>query len=179
MGELSRLNYQIFVFVLENAPVFPKGWTYAIPRGAEREIHVAASRLAADPGSSLVFTLGSASNGILLSLTDGDPERVAAILATIEELFARQGGVGSREIVDLSDPYLRDHGRVAAALLRPVAGVPGFPDLVRIEGAQYHAALAVFLNEEERELSRRLGFDALEERFRLCGRNVARLASAR
>ena len=179
MEALSRLNARVFVFVLERVPAAEDGWTWTFrePPDGPAQV-VAAAPLTVDPGAAVVVTLGNRGGRVLVTLTDADPARIAALLARVE----REAPVGPSAPADvvlaLDDPYLAANGRAGIALLPPSATrfFPKLPDAVRFDDDAFAISAAVFLSADELSLGRDHGVQALAERFQLAGRNVVRFA---
>lgn len=176
--ELSRLGARVFVYVLERVRASPRGEVHHFTLDGEAEERpVAVSRIAADPGVAVVFTLPERGRRVLLTLAGEEPGRVAGILARLD---ARADvGFGAAAALPLDDPWLAERGRVGVALLPPSAA-PSFQDVsdfLRFDDDVLEAKVVVFLDREELELAERLGVAALAERIRLMGRNLARLAT--
>ena len=176
MEPLSRLNARIFVHVMENVPASANGWTWTVePTGDGPPQIVAAAPLSVDPGAAVVLTLGSLGKRILVTLSDAEPARIAALLARIE----REAPDDPAELVlDLDDPFVVESGRAGVALISPSATrfFPKLTDAVRFDEDVFLVSAAVFLSPEELAVARRHGVEALAERFRIAGRNLVRFA---
>ncbi|HEX9241905.1 MAG TPA: hypothetical protein VF875_05630 [Anaeromyxobacter sp.] len=178
MESLGRLNARIFVYVLERVPAAENGWTWTFRAAPEAPAQVvAAAPLTVDPGAAVVLTLGNLGGRILVTLTDGDPARVAELLARVEREVPADPSSPADVVLPLPDPYLSENGRTGIALLPPSATrfFPKLPDAVRFEEDAFAISAAVFLSPDELALARASGIDALAERFRLAGRNIVRL----
>lgn len=176
MESLSRQNACVFVYVLERVPASPNGFTWTFDGApGTRPQAVGASRLTVDPGTSVVFTLGSLGARVLVTLTDAEPGRMAPLLARIEREAPRDV---EAVVLALDDPWLLENGRAAVALLRPsdTRFFPKLPDAIRLEDETLLVSAAVFLSPDELVLARERGIEALAERFRLAGRNIVRFA---
>src|SRR5512138_151307 len=176
MESLSRLNARIFVYVLERVPASASGWTWTVepPGGGPKQL-VAAAPLSVDPGASVVLTLGGLGKRILVTLSDAEPARIAALLARIE----REAPDDESDLVlRLDDPFVLENGRAGAALLAPSATrfLPKLPDAVRFDEEAFVVSAVVFLAPDELALAEKHGVDALAERFRIAGRNLVRFA---
>jgi hypothetical protein len=176
MESLSRQNAWVFVYVLERVPASPNGftWTFEGAAGAPSQA-VGASRLTVDPSASAVFTLGGPGSRVIVTLTDADPGRMAALLARIE----REAPAGEQTaVMPLDDPWVLESGRVGVALLRPsdTRFFPRLPDVIRSEEATLVVSAAIFLSPDELALARAHGVETLADRFRVAGRNIVRFA---
>lgn len=178
METLSRLNARIFVYVLERVPAREDGWTWTLRDGPGGVAQVvAAAPLSIDPGAAIVLTLGNVGRRIIVTLTDAEPARMAALLARIERDVPSGPGDPADVAVALDDPLLADNGRAGVALLQPSATrfFPRLPDAVRFDEDAFALSAAVFLSADELAVAREHGVHALAERFRLAGRNIVRL----
>ncbi len=179
MEALSRLNARVFVYVLERVPAAEDGWTWTFrePPDGPAQV-VAAARLTVDPGAAVVVTLGNRGGRVLVTLTDAEPARIAALLARVEREAPAGPSAPADVVLALEDPYLASNGRVGVALLPPSATrfFPKLPDAVRFEDDAFAISAAVFLAPDELSLAREHGVQALAERFQLAGRNVVRFA---
>ncbi len=179
MESLGRLNARIFVYVLERLPAAEDGWTWTFRAAPDAPAQVvAAAPLTVDPGAAAVLTLGSLGGRVLVTLTDAEPARMAALLARVE----REAPAGPSAPADvafaLEDPFLAEHGRAGVALLPPSVTrfFPRLPDAVRFEDDAFAISAAVFLSTDELSLAREHGVQALAERFHVAGRNLLRFA---
>lgn len=179
MESLGRLNARIFVYVLERIPAAENGWTWSFPgpAGAPPQI-VAAAPLTVDPGAAVVLTLGNVGGRVLVTLTDAEPARMAALLARIEREVPADPSAPADLVVPLDDPFLAEHGRAGVALLPPSATrfFPRLPDAVRFDADAFAISAVVFLSPDELALARESGVQTLAERFRIAGRNIVRFA---
>lgn len=176
MESLSRLEAQIFVYVLERVPAVPDGYTWKFdgPDGRRKQA-VGASPLEVDPSASVVFTLGGLGRRVLVTLTDAEAARVAPVLAQVErDAPAEPAAVAFA----LDDPWVNAQGRAGVALLPPSATrfFPKLPDAILFDEGALHVSAVVFLAPEELTLAREQGLDALAERFRIAGRSIVRFA---
>lgn len=174
MESLSRQNAWVFVYVLERVPASPNGftWTFQGTAGGPAQA-VGASRLTVDPSASVVFTLGGLGSRVVVTLTDADPARMAALLARVEREAPPDPEAA---VLALDDPWVLENGRAGVALLRPsdTRFFPKLPDVIRSGDATLLVSAAVFLSPDELALAREHGVDALAERFRVAGRNIVR-----
>lgn len=179
MESLGRLNARVFVFVLERVPAAEDGWTWTF-RGAPDAPPqiVAAAPLTVDPGAAVVFTLGSLGARLLVTLTDAEPARMAALLARLEREAPAGPSAPADLVLPLDDPFLAENGRAGAALLPPSATrfFPRLPDAVRFDSDAFAVSAVVFLSADELSLARDHGVTALAERFAVAGRNIVRFA---
>ena len=179
MESLGRLNARIFVYVLERVPAAENGWTWSF-RGAPDAPPqvVAAAPLTVDPGAAVVVTLGNVRGRIVVTLTDAEPARMAALLARIEREVPADPAAPADLALPLDDPFVAEHGRAGVALLPPSATrfFPRLPDAVRFDEEAFAISAAVFLSPDELALAREGGVQALAERFRIAGRNIVRFA---
>jgi hypothetical protein len=179
MEALSRLNARIFVFVLERVPAAENGWTWTFREQPEGPAQVVgAAPLAVDPHSAVVLTLGNVTGRILVTLTDAEPARMAALLARIERTVPAGPSDDADVVLPLDDPWAVANGRTGIALLSPTATrfFPRLPDAVRFDADAFVISAAVFLTPGELALAREHGVAALAERFRVGGRNIVRFA---
>ncbi len=176
--ELSQLGARVFVYVLERVRAAPRGEVHHFAlEGEADERPVAVARIAADPGVAVVFTLAHRSSRVLLTLAGEEPGRVAGILARLDA--RAEVGFGAAAALPFDDAWLAAHGRVGVAFLPPSAA-PSFQDVsdfLKFDDVVLEAKVVVFLDREELDLAEKLGVAALAERFRLMGRNLARLAT--
>jgi len=179
MEPLGTLNARIFVFVLERLPAAENGWTWTFRERADGPAQVvAAAPLTVDPGAAVVLTLGSVGRRILVTLTDADPARMAALLARIEREVPASPSDPADIVLAVEDPFLAANGRAGVALLPPSATrfFPRLPDAVRFDEEVFVISAVVFLAADEVALAREHGVAALGERFRVAGRNIVRFA---
>lgn len=176
MESLSRLNARVFLYVLERVPASASGWTWTVapPDGGTPQI-VAAAPLSVDPGAAVVLTLGSLGKRVLVTLSDAEPARVAALLARIEREAPEDH---AEAVLRLDDPFVLENGRAGVALLAPSATrfLPKLPDAVRFDEEVFLVSAVVFLAPEELAIAQQHGIEALAERFRIAGRNLVRFA---
>jgi hypothetical protein len=179
MEALSRLNARVFVYVLERVPAAEDGWTWTFrdPPDGPAQV-VAAAPLTIDPGAAVVVTLGNLGGRVLVTLTDAEPARMAALLARVEREAPAGPSAPADVVLPLADPFLAAHGRAGVALLPPTATrfFPRLPDAVRFDDEAFAVSVVVFLTADELSVGREHGIQALAERFQLAGRNIVRFA---
>ena len=147
------------------------------PRRGER-LHAAAGPLPSEPAIQVVFSLGALSPHLFITVTDGDAAEIAKVIGDLE-LYDVPPTLGYGHTAPLASAYLERHGRSGVVLLRPSVAnaLAAFPDQLEVEGDHRHCLFVLFLTQEELELKRREGLDALFDHFRNTGRDVASLTS--
>ena len=179
MEALGRLNARIFVYVLERVPAAEDGWTWTFRSAPDAAPQVvAAAPLTVDPGAAVVLTLGNRGGRILVTLTDAEPARMAALLARVEREAPADPSAPADLVLPLEDPFLSENGRAGVALLPPSVTrfFPRLPDAVRFEADAFALSAVVSLSADELALGLAHGVQALAERFRVAGRNLIRFA---
>jgi hypothetical protein len=179
-ARLPQSENLVFIYVLRNAPVEPRATTFSY-RIVDRESDqfVAASPLTEQKDLHLVFTLGSRSRHVFMTVTDGDPSRAAAILAQAEDYDASVSRLGLGDTLALNDPYMQQNLREAILFVRPIVSnaISAFADSAEVAGNVIHFLLAVFLDHAEYETKKLRGLEALFDRFRSEGKDLARMSA--
>lgn len=167
----TRLQHEVLAFVLENAPVEPSADIYSFgfePDPERRYFAASAALTAQDETIYLVFTLASNASSVFLTITDGDPRRVAGALAQLEHYDAACAVLGHGDTVSFEgDAFLQENGRPAVLLLRPCVShaLPQFPDHHHFASRPIDFLLAVFLSAAEYQTKLLGGLDAVLSAF--------------
>lgn len=152
-------------------------WEFAA--GAPRShgiSHVASAPHARDALLHVVFSLASLSPHLFITVTDGEPEAVARVLADLEA-YDVPPRLAHGHTVPMESTYLAENGRVGVVLLRPVVSnaLSHMPDELVAGEQRLHCLLVLFLSREEFDLKRREGLDELLGYFEDIGRDVTAL----
>jgi hypothetical protein len=124
---------------------------------------------------SLIFNVPFATPHVFILITDGAQERVARIVANLEQ-YERQGRhlTGDSFIALDNDSYLLEHDKVGALFL-PVSDsfyLDRLQPTLNVGGRSLHFLYVVFLNELESHLLHEKGRDALFEKWLEHGRGI-------
>lgn len=68
-------------------------------------------------GVNLVFNLPTISSKLFLTVSDGDPEKIARYMSHLEEVDASRNELNVRDVVIFSDDYLKENDKVGVLLL--------------------------------------------------------------
>lgn len=125
-----------------------------------------------------VLTLPTGPSGrVFFTITDGDPEGVAEVLAKVA-IYDLQASLEFGHTISFSGSrFLRKHGREAVLLLDPDASnvMRGFPEEIEVGGGRYKCFLVVFLSADEYKRKISSGLRALLEDFQGCGRDLVKI----
>lgn len=114
-----------------------------------------------------IFTLGRHSDRIFLTVTDGDPGRLASIFANIESYDSSVKELGYGHTMRLADSYLEQNQRPAVLFLRPDVHpfLDNLPYCEDLDGRHLEFLYVAFLSEEEYSHKLSHGLDSLVEKF--------------
>lgn len=149
-------------------------YAYQVEAGSGPDTcHVAAAPHVRDPSLHVIFTLGSLSPHVLITVTDGEPQAIARVLADLEA-YDVPPRLGHGHTAPIESSYLNEHGRVGVVLLRPAVSnaLAHVPDELVAGRRRLHCLLVLFLSEEELALKRAEGLDELLDYFEDIGRDV-------
>jgi Suppressor of fused protein (SUFU) len=126
----------------------------------------------------VVFTLPSFSKSVFVALCRGSAKRVARLLANLED-YERERSIqlGLGEVVVTPDQLVEQIGSLeahAVILLRTATAIDcaQVPDCEIIDGRETSFLLVLPLSAEEYEIRRRLGHDALMDKFQIDGKDI-------
>jgi len=176
--KLPKVQSAVLGYLFDHAPVAPEAEAFEFRSTSDGATQFAASAaLSDDAGLHLVSTLASRGAHVFLTVTDGEPDDVAAALADIETYDARTTRLAHGDTVPLERDVLRAAGRTAALLLRPAVSnaLPEFPDTATVSRRALHFFLVVFLDDVEHSLKKAQGLDALLDRFETADRDLVQL----
>jgi hypothetical protein len=154
--------------VLERCPVHPKAdliaFTYPDTRNTSL---VATTCFQADESIKLIFTLGTLSNHVFVTVTDGDVSHIADVLAELEEYDATKAALCLGNTYRSPNEYLKKHDLVGTVMLRadtlpilqPLAGS------ISIEEVTTDFLYVAFLSEAEYTCKIDRGLNALLDLF--------------
>ena len=168
--------------ISEHAGIDSAETQYCTFRDPLRRYYTAWATLDAEAGSHLVFTVASYSHLVLVTVTDGAPAAVGALLAALEDFDTTIAALGIGHTVPLTTHrYAVEHGRCAAVLLdhTTLNLLSSLDSVVEFEGHTCHFAFVLFLDEAEYRVKREQGFDGLLEYLNRTGRRLIRFAARR
>ncbi|KQV50187.1 MULTISPECIES: suppressor of fused domain protein [unclassified Duganella] len=121
-----------------------------------------------------VFTLGRFSNHIFLTITNGDPVRLANVLAGVERYDSSNKQLGFGHTMRMENKYLDENNKSALLFLRPrlLPFLDNFQDCSDVGGRHLEFFLVVFLNEDEYTHKLSNGLDALYDKFQAEKKNL-------
>jgi len=126
----------------------------------------------------VVFTLPSFSSSVFVALCRGAEKNVARLLANLED-YERERSIqlGLGEVVVTPDKLIGRAGGLeahAVILLRTATAIDcaQIPDSEIVDGRETSFFLVLPLSAEECEIRRRLGHDALMDKFQVDGKDI-------
>jgi hypothetical protein len=102
-------------------------------------------------GLQLIFTLGTTSERIYLTVSNGDPVEIARVLCNFEDIDREDGVVTQFQLREFADEYMGKHGWKGALFIPP----DNFPSLERLAdtadvgGRRYYFSLVIFLSDAD------------------------------
>jgi hypothetical protein len=122
----------------------------------------------------VVFNLPILSNKIFITISDGDPEQVAAIASHLEEIDALKSELDYSHVVRFNEDYFLKKKKIGVIIL-PVAVSPSLKSLSTIYFNDDYTAklhLIVFITADEYECWKNEGQNHLMERFEREGKDL-------
>ena len=119
-----------------------------------------------DEEVSVVLNKPTFSNKLFLTVTDGDPEKVARVMAHLEETDIKKC-LHQSDIVRFDYSYLKDFNKIGVLLLN-INVSPVFDDLeseMVLSDNKIHPLLVLFISQDEYEYKKQHGHDALMDYF--------------
>lgn len=135
---------------------------YSVNRDPDPSHYSAVCMSTFDTAVNLVCTLPTVTRNIYVTVTEGDTNVVRRVLAVLED-FERVDAVRLGNVVLIDDPDLRAK-QICGVILLPgnVFNVlDNLPNSQIIDSVEYYFVAVVFLTDEENEIRRNLGHDAL------------------
>lgn len=115
----------------------------------------------------VVFNLPTLSNKIFITISDGDPEQVAAIMSHLEDIDASKSELDYSHVVRFNEEYFIKHGKIGVILL-PIAVSPPLKFLSNTSLHDLYSStlyLVVFITSDEYEYWKNEGHNRLMEKF--------------
>lgn len=178
----TRLQNQILLYVSQHAGIDSANIHSCTFRDPLRRYYTAWAPIDEAADSYLVFTLASYSHLVLVTVTDGDPAAVGALLAALEDFDTTIAALGIGHTVPLTTHrYAVDHGRCAAVLLPPTTSklLSSLESVVEFDGQSCHFAFVLFLDEAEYRVKREQGLEALLDYLEATDRGLLKFAAPR
>jgi hypothetical protein len=135
---------------------------YSVDRGDGSKRNLAVCKSKFDDAVKLVCTLPAVTKNIYVTVTEGDAKIVRRVLAVLED-FERDDAVRLGNVLLVDDPDLRAN-HICGVILLPgnVFNVlDHLPGKLTIDSVEYQFIAVVFLTNEENEIRRTRGHDAL------------------
>lgn len=132
-----------------------------------------------EEGVNLFCNLPTKSEKIFLTVSDGEPEKIARYMSHLEEVDATRNQLSARDVVIFSDTYLSENQKVGILLLpaRVSSALNHVPDEISFEGKSYLTFLVVFIRDTEYEIWKEKGCDFLLDLFDRENRDLIGIAS--
>lgn len=111
--------------------------------------------------SFAIFNLPEKTNSVFLLISDGDPEVLSKVVASLEEYDASTCSLCVGDTVPMKEPYVLAAGW-SAALFLPVGVIAQeMPNSKVISGKEFFFNLVVFIDADELKIKTELGLDEL------------------
>lgn len=126
-----------------------------------------------DPSLNAVFSLPKRSGHLFLTLSDGDADSLARVMAHLDECDV-SGEIHQSHVVRFNHEYLDNHGYIGVYLCAPVVS-PLFKELQEplvFETNTAHPTLVIFITKSEYEVWRKHGSHGLLDHFDATDRDL-------
>lgn len=162
----SELDKNILSVLIDDKYFENECENYTLHRedGSNRYLAVCKSKF--DDAVSLICTLPSVTKNIYVTVTDGDAKVVRRVLATLED-YERDDAIRLGNVLLFDDPMLKSR-MICGVILLPanVFNVLGdLPGKLNIDSVEFQFIAVVFLTDEENDIRRTQGHDALMDYF--------------
>jgi hypothetical protein len=173
---LIQRELRLALSLMERLPVAEEfDWRKGGLSGGEGNYAAAWVPSSADAAFNYVFNLPQPMKTIFLAITNGDPKEVAQALATLEDMERNSIVLQWGSYVQMPDPYLKSHNRVAICCLKPdtLQIDPSLPDEITVDEETHRLLLVIFISEDEYAYKQQHGHLSLMEKFDRDKRNLA------
>ena len=164
-AEFEKLHANILHVLMENPLFEDNSHLLSFSENGEK-LMCAYIRGEEDKSICAVFNLPTVTDKLFLTVSDGDPEKIARVMAHLEETDVTNC-LHKTDICRFDYSYLQDHNKIGVMLLS-IKVSPVFDDLkdeMVFSGKKIKPFLVVFISQEEYDYWKKFGLNALMDYF--------------
>ena len=169
----SRLN-QAILAALAHEDYFEDNCTSYSLEGADgRNRNSLTCHCKFDPSANLYASVPTVTSNIYVTISDGDPDLILQVLASIEDRESKTC-VHWGDVIAFNDPSLRQHGIHAVMLLQGTlfTALAHLPETLVVDSKTYGFVSVIFLTQSDYDMWKTDGHDALMAHFQRIEKDV-------